>query len=317
VLFNRLGGPDRAARNRLIRRLDPLFPAKSYELNADLCYLLVYLEAPGVAGKALKLMAEAPTQEEQMEYAKSLRFLETGWTPAQRKEYFAWYQKAAGYKGGQTFHGTLNRMKQDAVATLTENEKKDLKSVLETKTVARTQADSKPRPFVKSWKIDELAPVVEAGLTKRDFDRGRRLFGEARCFSCHRFDNEGGAQAPDLTILSGRYSVRDLLEKVLDPDKAISDQYAATTFTLTDGRAVTGRIVNYSGDDLMIMTNMLDPSALIHVKAHNVESEERSKVSMMPKGLLDSFTEDEIRDLVAYLLSRGDRKSTMFQRAAR
>ena len=87
-------------------------------MNAELCQLLVYLEAPGVAAKSLKLMAEAPTQEEQMEYAKSLRVLETGWTPAQRQEYFAWYLKAANYKGGASLQGFLRLMKGDAVATL-------------------------------------------------------------------------------------------------------------------------------------------------------------------------------------------------------
>jgi putative heme-binding domain-containing protein len=316
VLFNRLGGPDRAARNRLIRRLDPLFPARGYELNADLCHMLVYLEAPGVAARALKLMAEAPTQEEQMEYAKSLRFLETGWAPAQRREYFAWYQKAAAtYKGGQSFRGTLNRMRRDAETTLTAREKEELKPLLEEGPAALTVVARRPRPFVKAWKLEELAPLVEGGLKGRDFDRGRRLFGEAQCFSCHRFDNEGGAQAPDLTLISGRYSVRDLLEKVLNPNKAVSDQYAATVFTLTDGRVVTGRIVNYFGDNMMVMTNMLEPNALVSVKARDVESQEKSTVSMMPTGLLDTFREDEILDLVAYLLSRGDRNHAMFQGA--
>jgi putative heme-binding domain-containing protein len=139
------------------------------------------------------------------------------------------------------------------------------------------------------------------------------LFGEAQCFSCHRFDNEGGSQAPDLTLVSARYSARDILEKVLDPDKAISDQYAATVFTLTDGRVVTGRIVNYFGDNMSVMTNMLDPNSLVSVNARKVESQEKSKVSVMPKGLLDTFQEDEILDLLAYLLSRGDRKNFMFR----
>jgi putative heme-binding domain-containing protein len=205
-------------------------------------------------------------------------------------------------------------MKQDAVATLTAQQKEDLKPLLEAKPVAPTPTASKPRPVVKEWKLDELTPIVEKGLTKRDFDRGRRLFGEAQCFSCHRFDNEGGAQAPDLTIISGRYSVRDLLEKVLDPNKAISDQYAATIFRLTDGRVVTGRIVNYFGDDMSVMTNMLDPNGLVNVSAKNVESKEKSKVSMMATGLLDTFKEDEILDLVSYLLSRGDRSHKMFQK---
>ena len=314
VLFNRLGWPDRAARARLIQRFDPLFPAKGRELNAELCQLLVYLEAPGIAGKALQLMAEAPTQEEQIEYARSLRVLQTGWTPAQRQEYFAWYPKAANFKGGASLRGFLRLMKTDAVATLTAREKEELKPILEATAAAPAPIIGKPRPLVKQWKLEELVPLVEKGLTKRDFDRGRKLFGEANCFSCHRFDNEGGAQAPDLTGVSARYSIRDLLEKVLDPNKAISDQYAATVFTLTDGKVITGRIVNYQGDNMSVMTNMLDPNGLTRVDVKKVESMTPSKTSMMPTGLLDTFQEDEILDLVAYLLSRGDRSNKMFQK---
>jgi putative heme-binding domain-containing protein len=316
VLFNRLAGPDAAARHRLIARLDAHFPAKTYEVNADLCRMLVYLEAPGVVGKSLRLMAAAPTHEEEMDYALALRVLRTGWSLSERKQYFAWYQKAAGYKGGQTFQETLSRMKRDAIATLTPQEKQDLKPLLETTPAATTTAVSKPRPFVKAWTLGELTPLVEQALTHRNFERGRRLFGEAQCFRCHRFDNEGGSQAPDLTVLSGRYSVRDLLEKVLEPDRAISDQYSATVFTLADGRVVTGRIVNYFGDNMSVMPNMLDPSSLVSVNARNVESQKRATVSMMPKDLLNTFREDEICDLVAYLLSRGDRNQPMFENAA-
>jgi len=314
VLFNRMGWPERATRAQLIKRFDPLYPARGRELNAELCQLLVYLEAPSVAGKTLKLMAEAPTQEEQMEYAKSLRCLETGWTRAQRNEYFAWYLKAANYKGGASLQGFLRLMKGDAVATLTGVEKTELRPVLEAKPATPTPIVGSPRPLIKKWKLDELAPIVERGLKQRDFDRGRRLFGEAQCFACHRFDNEGGAQGPDLTIVSGRFSVRDLLESILDPSKEISDQYAAVVITTTDGKLVTGRIVNYSGDAMSVMTNMLDPNGLVNVNHKRVESVEKSKVSMMPTGLLDTFKEDEILDLIGYLLSRGDRGHKMFRK---
>jgi putative heme-binding domain-containing protein len=314
VLFNRMGGPDDAAKERIIKRFDPLFPAKSRELNAELGQLLVYLQAPDVAAKALKLMAEAPTQEEQMEYARSLRVLKTGWTPAQRKEYFEWYLKAANYKGGSSFQGFLKLMKADAAATLTDKEKEELKPILEAKPTAPTPVVGKPRQVVKQWKLEELSPVVTKGLTGRDFDRGRKLFGEAQCFACHRFDNEGGSTGPDLTILSGRYSVGDFLEKVLDPNKAISDQYAGVIISMKDGKTVTGRIANYNGDDMQVMTNMLDPGSLVGVNAKNVDSIEKSKNSLMPTGLLDVLKEDEILDLTAYLLSRGDRKHKMFQK---
>jgi putative heme-binding domain-containing protein len=311
-----MGWPDRATRAALIKRFNPLYPAKSRELNAELCQLLVYLDAPEVAEKTLRMLAEAPTQEEQLEYLKSLRALETGWTAGQRSEYFAWFLRAANYKGGASLQGFLRLMKDDATATLTEKEKMTLQALLEAKPAAPAPVTtaSKTRPFVKQWKLDELAPIVEKGLTKRDFDRGRRLFGEASCFACHRFDNEGGAQGPDLTIASGRFSVRDLLESILDPSKEISDQYVAVVIATSDGKTVTGRIVNYSGDSIAVMTNMLDPNGLVTVSHRKVESIDKSKVSMMPVGLLDTFKEDEILDLVAYLLSRGDRNHKMFQK---
>ena len=69
--------PDGRQRKRTIARFDPLYPARGRELNAELCQLLVYLEAPDAARKTLELLAKAPTQEEQIEYAKSLRMLTT------------------------------------------------------------------------------------------------------------------------------------------------------------------------------------------------------------------------------------------------
>ena len=77
MLFNRLDFPDRETRLGLIQRFDPLFPADSREMNAELGQFLVYLETPGIAGKMLKLMAQSLTQEEQLEYADRCAF----WKP--------------------------------------------------------------------------------------------------------------------------------------------------------------------------------------------------------------------------------------------
>jgi len=312
VLFSRQGKPDETGRTRFLKSFEGRYPTKNYEVNADLCQLLVYLEAPTVVEKTLPLMAKAPAQEEQMEYAKTLRNLKTGWTPAQRKDYFEWFPKAANYKGGQRFQAYINEIKQNAVATLSDEEKASLQPILAVKKAAPEVA-FKPRPIVKQWTVAELAPVVEKGLTGRDFDHGRLLFGEAKCFSCHRYDNEGGALGPDLTVVSGRYSPRDFLEKILTPSKAISDQYVATVFILKDGRTVIGRVVNLQGDNMSVQTDMLSPSALTSVNVNNVESSRLSDVSPMPTGLLDSLREDEVLDLLAYALSRGNRKHEMFQ----
>jgi putative heme-binding domain-containing protein len=315
LAFIRMGAPDQAARERTIRRFDPLYPAASRDLSAELCKLLVYLQAPRAATKTLALMSKAPTQEEQMEYALSLRNLKAGWTMEQRKTYFAWFQKAANYRGGASFAGFVRNIKAEAVALLNDREKAELKPILEAVPVVEDPWKSaRPRPFVKKWTVDELVPVAEKGLHGRDYDRGRQLFGEMRCFACHRFNNEGGATGPDLTVVSGRFSVRDLLGKIIEPSKVISDQYEAVVITTTDDRVITGRIVNIHGDTLHVMTDMLDPNKLTNVNRKQIESMVPSKVSMMPTGLLDNLNQDEILDLLAYVLSRGDRNHAMFRK---
>jgi putative heme-binding domain-containing protein len=296
-------------------RLNAFYPAKDREVNAELCKLICYLEPPDGVTKTLGLLAKAASQEEQIEYALSLRSVKTGWTTKQHEEYFDWFHKAANYRGGNSFHGFLRNIRNDAIDSLTAEEKTTLaaaiKSVPEPK---QPKFAFKQRPFVKKYTADELVPVVENGLVKRDFDKGRNLFGEMKCFVCHRFNNEGGGMGPDLTVISGRFGVRDLLEKVITPSKQISDQYAAIVITTTDGKQIVGRVVNLHGDNMEINTDMLDSNKLQRVDRNKVDSIEPSKVSMMPEGLLDTLNHEEILDLVGYLYSRGDRNHKMFRK---
>jgi putative heme-binding domain-containing protein len=311
VLFNRMGQPSDAERQTVLAQLDRHFPARDQRVNAELAQLLVFLEAPQVAARTMQLLATAPTQEEQIEYARSLRVLRSGWTPADREAYFRWFLKAANYKGGNSLNGFFKRMKSDAVATLSDAEKEQLKAILEATPEVQAVAVAPPRPFVKKWTLEELVPMVD-GLKGRDYDRGRTLFGAANCFACHRFAGEGGNNGPDLTGLAGRFSAKDLLESVVDPSKTVSDQYAAVVIRTHDGQTVTGRIVNLNGDNLQINTDMLNPGGTVAVKRQDIDVMQPSTLSMMPNGLLDTLSEEEVKDLLAFLLSRGDRSHAMF-----
>ncbi len=310
----RLGQISEENRVALIKRIDPWLPAKRQSLNAELCQILVYLQSPSVAKKGMKLLADAPTQEEQIHYAKSLRLLKTGWTMPLRKQYFEWFQKAMTYRGGASFGLFVLDIKNGAVANLTAEEKKTLKPLIDVKPDAtNTATQFPPRKLVKEWKLAELEPLVKEGLTGRDFQKGRKLFGEAKCFACHRFDNQGGAIGPDLTALSGRFNVHDLMESIIEPSKVISDQYAGVVIATTDGEVVTGRIVNLKEGKLMINTNMLDPNAQTTVNRDQIAEMKPSTKSMMPPSLLDTFKKEEILDLMAYLLSRGNPDHEMFK----
>jgi putative heme-binding domain-containing protein len=310
----RLGPPNEADRETLIKRLDSIYPAPTREQNVMLTELLCYLQAPSAAEKGIKLLEESPTQEGQIDIVHSLRFLDAGWTPESRRKLFEWFHRASGYKGANNFAGFVAELKEEALKHLPEQDKAALNEIIEAPAPKQvTPLSAAPRPLVKKWTLDELRPLVQSNLKGRDFDRGRAMFGAANCFGCHKFVNEGGSVGPVLTALAGRFQPADILESIIDPDKVISDQYAAVNVVTNDGKVITGRVVNQGGGKIMINTNMLDPNAITGVKREDIEEMKTSPISMMPKGLLDTLHEDEILDLMAFLLSRGDRNDPMFK----
>lgn len=314
VVFNRFGQPTADERTAWLKKF-ALFPTGHRYVDGELLQVFVYLQDETVAPKAMKLLREAPTQEEQLEYVRALRMQKNGWTPELRKEYFTWFLKAANYKGGSSFGNFLKLIKADAVATLRPEEAAALKDIINADPTKVKLPAEPARPFVKAYKLADLTDAIDKGLKSgRDFDRGRKLFAAGKCFACHRFDNEGGSNGPDLTGVAGRFSPRDLLESIIDPSKEISDQYAAVEIRTNDERVVTGRIVNLSEDFVMVNTDMLNPGGTVRVDRKLIESMKPSKISMMPTALLDTFKEDEVLDLMAYILSRGDRGHAMFKK---
>lgn len=313
LTFARMGKPAATVATPVIAKLDSLFPSANPALNRELSALLVYLEAPGAVSRTVKLLKSSPLQEEQIWCAYVLRTAKTGWASLdERRAFFDWFHRADEFKGGHSFAPYLRHMKDEAIGYLSDRDKLALANALKPKIVASGPI-LPPRPHVKNYTIDDLLPLVQAGLTKRNFDRGRAMFAVASCFRCHRFQQEGSSGGPDLTGVAGRFNAHDLLESIIDPSKVIADQYRASVFTLDDGREVAGRIVNFVGDRVMIVPNLLAPDDQVTVNRHQIESIRPSPVSPMPTGLLNTLTQDEALDLIAFLLSGGDKNHKMFR----
>jgi putative heme-binding domain-containing protein len=315
LAFIRLGSPSETQRERVITALEPRFPSRRPEVDALLARLLIYLEAPSAAATVMTALESAPTQEEQVDLAVALRSLRTGWTPELRERYFRWYLAAERFRGGNTFASSLRTAKNEAVELLSAADRQALQGVLEARVdVPSPRAALDARPFVKQWQLNELVPLVETGLRGgRDFDRGRQLYSAVACAACHRFVDEGGSVGPELTGVVGRYNVRDMLEAIVDPNKVISDQYQAIIVETKSGQTITGRVSNLSGENLNIVEDMLEPGRMTNVRRADIESIQPATVSMMPQGLLNSLTAEEIQDLVGYLMSRGDAHHAMFR----
>ena len=315
LAFLRLGEPTLEQKKACVARFAPLFPNRDTGLSQDLCEMLVYLGDESVVAKAVPLVNNAPTQEEQIGYAKSLRLARAGWTPALREDFFKWFNRAATYTGGASFGLFIQDIKRDSLAGLSADETLALKPILQAPPVSKTPNFApKPLTFVKQWTVKDLESVLNVGLEGgRNFENGRNSFGAIGCFACHRFNFEGGAVGPDLTSVSGKFGPRDLLESIIEPSKEISDQYGSMDFKLKDGGLVVGRIMNLKEDTLMVNINMLDPNAIQSLKRDNIASIQPSKISMMPPGLVNMLKEDDILDLLAYLLSKGDPKHAFFR----
>ncbi|MBV9123662.1 MAG: c-type cytochrome, partial [Planctomycetes bacterium] len=130
-----------------------------------------------------------------------------------------------------------------------------------------------------------------------DARRGLQVFQKARCASCH---SEGQAIGPDLHGVTSRFSRADLFTAILQPSKDISARYRPTLIETTDGQVVQGLIIYEAVDGLILQTG---PAATIRLGSAQIVSRRPSSISLMPAGLLDPLTEEEIIDLYAYLKS--------------
>jgi len=316
IVLHRFGNSDEVAVAAIIARLDPAYPADNFELNWLLTETLAYLQAPNTAAKGMALIAAAESQEPQIEYARSLRFLKTGWTPELRTRQLEWFLMAANYKGGSSFDKFIEFIRNDSLGTFTDAEKTQLAELIAKKPERKSAIENVGAMFVgrtpTMWTLDELSAAAKDGMKGRDFDTGRKMFAAAACYTCHRFGNAGGMTGPDLTGAGGRYSPHDLLDQIINPSKEINEQFAPIVVTKNDGTIMTGVVVNLSGDGVTLNTDLTDPNQRVNVDRKEVKSIELSKVSPMPPMLLAMLKKEEILDLLAYVLSGGNKGHAMF-----
>ncbi len=316
IVLNRFGMPDQAAVNKIIAQLDPHFPAPSFEMNWLLCDTLAFLQATSVPAKALALIAEASTQEEEMQFARAIRFTREGWTKDLRVAYFDWFLKASNYRGGASFTKFIEFIRNDAVASY-ELDKAEVEEALAREPVMKSPLEVMAeamagRSYVREWELEELAAAAKGAMRKRDFKNGQKMFAAAGCFACHRFDNKGGSTGPDLSGAGGRYSTTDLLDQIVNPSKVINEQFVPIVVTMTDGDAHSGVVVNLNGNGVTLNTDLFNPNQRVTLDRTKVASIEPATISPMPTGLLNLLTQEEIMDLVAYILSGGDKSNGMF-----
>lgn len=338
--FLRLGKPTGETREAVVAKLDALLPSKADDVNVELVQLLVALEAPSVIEKALALIehpgpaaipdwAELVTRNQGygrsiqamlddyppvrgIAYAFALRNQKTGWTLAQRRRYFTFLNAAAKHPGGASYGGFLTNTRDEALALAPNHQIAALKDLTGVSYQAAPDfAIAPPKGPGQAWTVESAMEHSHPGqFRKASYENGRSLFHAVGCGACHRMAGFGGDIGPDVTSIRNKFDAAYVLESIVEPSKVISDQYGSSSVTTKGGAVHTGLVVE-RGDGLEVYPP--DPKgAPARLKRSEVAKVERVPVSQMPPGLINLLNGDEVRDLMAYLMSAGDPKDKVY-----
>jgi len=165
----------------------------------------------------------------------------------------------------------------------------------------------------QEWKEDDLVPALSDLNKGRSFDSGKQLFTIANCIACHRLNGVGYEVGPDLAKLDPKQTPADILKSVLVPSAKINEKFATQIVELESGAVVTGLVVDETPDLIKVVENPLAKSEPVVIKKSEIENRQASPTSAMPLGMVDRLTREEILDLLAYLVARGNPKHEIFQ----
>ncbi len=191
----------------------------------------------------------------------------------------------------------------------------DAESYLAKNPLAVTDALLKFNRPRKEWKYEDLAADVENLAPGRSYANGKQMFQVANCIACHKLEGVGHEIGADLTKLDPKTKPTEILRDVLEPSFRINEKYQTWIVETESGKLITGLILEETPTQVKIIENPLAKNEPILLKPSEIANRKKSDQSIMPKGLLDKLSRDEILDLMAYLIARGDAKHKLFQDA--
>ncbi|MDZ4287093.1 MAG: c-type cytochrome, partial [Prosthecobacter sp.] len=133
-----------------------------------------------------------------------------------------------------------------------------------------------------------------------DAEAGRRIFSHSKlalCASCHRHSGRGNVVGPDLSFVGRQGDQKLILQSILEPNREVAPQFYPTLLELKDGTQFTGILLRSSSVD--VFRDLTGKERTFQKTEVVRRSELRS--SLMPMGLPALMTDQELRDLLAFL----------------
>ena len=148
-------------------------------------------------------------------------------------------------------------------------------------------------------RLEALLPTLQDG----DPRRGQAVFNGAKagCITCHAVGYLGGKVGPDLSQIGKLRSDRDLMESILFPSLSFVRSYEPLTVATKEGKVWNGLLQKDSADEVVLTVNATEHA---HIPRGSIEEIRPGKVSVMPAGLDQQLSRQELSDLLAFLKSR-------------
>jgi putative membrane-bound dehydrogenase-like protein len=150
-------------------------------------------------------------------------------------------------------------------------------------------------PQDKLGRIEQLRKIVQTPYSTADLSHGRALFTQT-CAQCHTLFDTGGHVGPDITG-SNRADLTYILQRVVDPNSIIQNEYRPTIIKTKDDRVLTGIVKKDEPNALTLQT----ANEVVVVPKSEIAQQKLSPLGMMPEGLLDNFKDQDVRDFIAYV----------------
>lgn len=168
------------------------------------------------------------------------------------------------------------------------------------KLLAEVWGEIRDTPEAKKAEFAKWEGVLKPDrLAKADPSKGRMIF-MAACAACHKMYGQGGAIGPELTG-SDRHNLKYLLENILDPSAVVPADFRVSVFNLKDGRTLTGVIPEQTERTLTVQT----PAERLTIERTQIVKQEQLPMSLMPEGLLGALGDENVTNLIAYLMGNG------------
>ena len=141
---------------------------------------------------------------------------------------------------------------------------------------------------------------IRSELPAGDVRRGQAVFNSAKaaCIQCHRLGYQGGDVGPELTSIGTVRSADDLLEAIVEPSASLVRSYEPVSITTRDGEERLGILRR---DDARGVTLITGPGSTLQIDRTDITAMTPSTVSLMPAGLDEQITRQELADLIEFL----------------